>query len=145
MEVFGLKSSFCHNYVLKYHCETLGTTFKVTQHCMKWTLSCLIIKWQVCHAQSLNHMHECYGKAPVPGSTRIPCCYQQYVSASHEHGRHRQTVKQTAITILLQSKKCSGNAETFHDYSQVYMAFSKEQKQPNFTCTHNNSVKVVLK
>jgi hypothetical protein len=90
-------------------------------------------------------MHEHYCTVATPGSTRIPCCYQQCVSASHEHGRHRQTVKQTAITILLQSKKCSGNAETFHDYSQVYMALSKEQKQPNFASMHNSAVKVVLK
>ena len=43
-------------------------------------------------------------------------------SASHEHGRYRQTVTQTAVTILLQSKKGYGNAETFHDYSQGYLA-----------------------
>lgn len=66
-------------------------------------------------------------------------------SATHVHGRHKQTVKQTAMTILLQSKKHSGNAETFHDYSQVYLALSKWQKQPHFANMHNNAVKVVLK
>jgi len=67
-------------------------------------------------------------------------------SASHENGRHRQTVKQTATTILLQSKKRSGNSETFHDYSQVYLAaLSKGQKQPHIASMHNNAVKVVLK
>jgi hypothetical protein len=65
--------------------------------------------------------------------------------ASHEHARHRQTVKQIAITIFLQSKKRSGNAGTFHDYSQVYLALSKGQKQPHFASMHNNAVKVVLK
>jgi len=55
--------------------------------------------------------------------TATKCVY----SASHKHGRHRQTVKQTAITILLQSKKRSGNAETFHNYSLVYLALSKDK------------------
>jgi hypothetical protein len=66
-------------------------------------------------------------------------------SASHEHGRYRHTVKQTAISILLQSQMGSGNAETFHDYSQVYLALSKGQKQPHFVSINNNAVKVVLK